>query len=215
MSEGPTDGSGAPPKSSGDDWLVRRCLAGETRAFDALVIKYQTRVQRLIARWVRDPHWVEDLTQETFIKAYRALPDFRGDAQFYTWLYRIAVNTAKKHLMVQGKKPQLMASPPPDEGDETFSAHGDSTEQYTDHNTPESVLASQEIAQAVERALQALPDDQREAVTLREVEGMSYEDIAAVMDTPIGTVRSRIYRAREAISKVIRPMLMHSTGKRW
>ncbi len=200
---------------SGDTWLISQFLAGDSRAFDALVIKYQTRVQRLIARWVRDPHWVEDLTQETFIKAYRALPDFRGEAQFYTWLYRIAVNAAKKHLIAQGKKPQLMASPWSEESDETFSPSWDSIEQYTDHNTPESVLASQEIAQAVERALQALPDDQREAVTLREVEGMSYEDIAAVMDCPIGTVRSRIFRAREAISKVIQPMLTQSTGKRW
>ena len=209
----PSPNQGLP--QTGDAWLVSRCLAGEPRAFDALVIKYQTRVQRLISRWVRDPHTVEDLAQETFIKAYRALPEFRGEAQFYTWLYRIAVNTAKKHLIVQGRKPQMVNVQSPDDGDETFSAEWDSIETSTDHNTPESVLASQEIARAVEQALQALPEDQREAVTLREVEGMSYEDIANVMASPIGTVRSRIYRAREAISKAIQPMLTHSSGKRW
>lgn len=206
-----------PKGSSGhaDALLVEQTLQGQTRAFDFLVIKYQYRVQRLIGRWVRDAGAVEDLTQETFIKAYQALPQFRGDSQFYTWLYRIAVNAAKKHLMAQRTHITTVSLDAQDEEGETFSRSLHSTQELADHNTPEALLASAQIAQAVQQALADLPEDLRQAVTLREVEGMSYEDIAQLMGCPIGTVRSRIFRAREAVSKVIKTMLSKQAGKRW
>lgn len=198
-----------------DEWLVQRAQSGDTRAFDMLVIKYQTRVRRLILRFVKDPGVAEELAQETFIKAYQALAQFRGEARFYTWLYRIAVNAAKKHVMTP-KHQMVMRSLDLDEGDaETFSGRADSMESLTDHNTPEAILASREIAQAVQRVLKDLPEDLRQAVSLREMDGMSYEDIAQTMSCPIGTVRSRIFRAREAIAKAIQPMLEKQTGKRW
>ncbi len=202
-----------PREPDSDAMLVERTVAGDQRAFELLVIKYQRRVERLIGRMVRDVDIVEDIAQETFIRAYRALHQFRGDAQFYTWLYRIAVNTAKKFLldMKRDRTVSDSALGPKDDDDETFRPRN---EPSTDE-TPESVLAAKEIGQAVTDALAALPEDLRQAITLREMEGMSYEDIAQLMACPIGTVRSRIFRAREAISAKVRPMLDKQTGKRW
>jgi RNA polymerase sigma-70 factor (ECF subfamily) len=193
--------------------LVERTVAGDARAFELLVIKYQRRVQRLIGRMVRDSDLVEDIAQETFIRAYRALHQFRGDAQFYTWLYRIAVNTAKKFLLDLKRNPVVSESSlkSADEEDETSRAGNEPT---TDE-TPESVLAAREIAAVVNAAMEVLPEDLRQAVTLREIEGLTYEEIAQVMDCPIGTVRSRIFRAREAISAKVKPLLENQSGKRW
>ncbi|MBX9871385.1 MAG: RNA polymerase sigma factor RpoE [Burkholderiaceae bacterium] len=203
----------APPAADSDAQLVARTLAGDDRAFELLVLKYQRRIQRLIARMVRDVDLVEDIAQESFIRAYRALHQFRGDAQFYTWLYRIAVNTAKKTLLDLKHDPLLTeaALRPAGDDDETFQPGNEPIAE----ETPESLLAAREIAAAVQAALEALPEDLRQAVTLREIEGLSYEDIATVMACPIGTVRSRIFRAREAISARVRPMLDRQTGKRW
>lgn len=203
-----------PTPDNSDLMLVERAVAGDQGAFELLVIKYQRRVQRLIGRMVRDVDLVEDIAQETFIRAYRALHQFRGDAQFYTWLYRIAVNTAKKFLLELKRDPTVSESAFKaniDDDDETSWA---ASEPTTDE-TPESVLAAKEVVTAVNAALQALPDDLRQALTLREIEGLSYEDISAVMNCPIGTVRSRIFRAREAISAKVKPMLEQQTGKRW
>ncbi len=206
-----------PPVASGgndsDLLLVERTLAGDQRAFELLVVKYQSRIQRLIGRMVRDVDLVEDIAQETFIRAYRALHQFRGDAQFYTWLYRIAVNTAKKSLMELKHAPTVLEGgfPGSDDEDETSQPRN---EPMMDE-TPESVLAAKEIAGVVNAAMEALPEDLRQAVTLREIEGLTYDEIAAIMNCPIGTVRSRIFRAREAISSRIRPMLENQTGKRW
>ncbi len=196
--------------------LVQRTLAGEQRAFDLLVIKYQRRVERLIGRMVRDVDLVPDIAQETFVRAYRALAQFRGDAQFYTWLYRIAVNTAKKQLLELKRDPLVFQSQlQSGDDDETSSFERELNAQVADEETPDAVLASKEIAQAVNAALEALPEELRMAITLREMEGMSYEEIAQTLDCPIGTVRSRIFRAREAISNRIKPMLEHQSGKRW
>ena len=202
-----------PPSGDSDAQLVERTLAGDAKAFELLVIKYQRRIQRLIARMVRDVDLVEDIAQETFIRAYRALHQFRGEAQFYTWLYRIAVNTAKKALLDLKHDPLVTeaALRPEGDDDETFQPGREPIAE----ETPETLLAAREIAEAVQAALEALPEDLRQAVTLREIEGLSYEDIAAVMNCPIGTVRSRIFRAREAISARVRPMLERQTGKRW
>jgi RNA polymerase sigma-70 factor (ECF subfamily) len=201
------------PAGDSDALLVARTLSGDSRAFELLVIKYQRRIQRLIARMVRDVDLVEDIAQETFIRAYRALHQFRGEAQFYTWLYRIAVNTAKKTLLDFKNDPLVTeaALRPAGDDDETFQPGNEPIAE----ETPETLLAAREIAEAVQAALDALPEDLRQAVTLREIEGLSYEDIAAVMACPIGTVRSRIFRAREAISAKVRPMLERQTGKRW
>lgn len=202
--------SRAPDNS--DHHLVERAVAGDQRAFELLVIKYQRRIERLIGRMVRDVDLVEDIAQDTFIRAWRALHQFRGDAQFYTWLYRIAVNTAKKALLDLKRNPTVRGSvTDSDEEDETSRREN----ELTTEETPESVYAAKEIAAAVNAAMEALPDDLRQAVTLREIEGLSYEEISAVMDCPIGTVRSRIFRAREAISERVRPMLEHQAGKRW
>ena len=196
-----------------DAVLVQRTVAGDQRAFELLVIKYQRRIQRLIARMVRDVDLVEDIAQESFIRAYRALPQFRGEAQFYTWLYRIAVNTAKKALMDMKRDPVVTqtALKSSDDEDETFGLEND----LSSSETPESALQAKEIAQAVNAAIEALPEELRQAVTLREIEGLSYEEIAQAMDCPIGTVRSRIFRAREAISTRLKPMLDNQSGKRW
>jgi RNA polymerase sigma-70 factor (ECF subfamily) len=193
--------------------LVERTVAGDQRAFELLVIKYQRRIQRLIGRMVRDVDLVEDIAQETFIRAYRALHQFRGDAQFYTWLYRIAVNTAKKTLMELKHDPTVSESSfkSADDEDETSRPRNEPTSD----ETPESVLAAKEIGAVVNAAMEALPEDLRQAVTLREIEGLTYEEIAVMMSCPIGTVRSRIFRAREAISAKIRPMLESQIGKRW
>ncbi|MDD0838501.1 RNA polymerase sigma factor RpoE [Curvibacter sp. HBC61] len=206
-----TEPSTAPEGS--DLLLVQRTVAGDQRAFELLVIKYQRRVARLVARMVRDADLVDDVVQETFIRAYRALHQFRGDAQFYTWLYRIAVNTAKKALVDLRRNPVMNESAlrGRDEEDETSRVEN---ELSTDE-TPETVLAAKEIGAAVNAAMEALPEDLRHAVTLREIEGLSYEDIAEVMNCPIGTVRSRIFRAREAISAKVKPLLTNQSGKRW
>ncbi len=211
--------SGSPPLSvrtaatDSDLMLVERAVAGDQGAYELLVIKYQRRIQRLIGRMVRDVDLVEDIAQETFIRAYQALHQFRGDAQFYTWLYRIAVNTAKKFLMELKRDPTVSenAFKSNDDGDETSSAGN----EPINNETPESVLAAKEIAIAVDAALAALPEDLRQALTLREIEGLSYEEISEVMACPVGTVRSRIFRAREAISDIVKPMLERQTGKRW
>jgi RNA polymerase sigma-70 factor, ECF subfamily len=206
----------APQPPDSDVMLVQRTLAGESRAFDLLVIKYQRRVERLIGRMVRDVDLVPDIAQETFIRAYRALAQFRGDAQFYTWLYRIAVNTAKKQLLELKRDPLIYQSQMKSlEDDETSGSERELNPGVADAETPEAVLASKEIAQAVNSAMDALPDELRMAISLREIEGLSYEEIAQALDCPIGTVRSRIFRAREAISNRIKPMLDHQTGKRW
>ena len=197
-----------------DALLVERAQHGDTRAYELLVIKYQRRVERLVARMVRDADLVPDITQETFIHAWRALGQFRGEAQFYTWLYRIAVNTAKKMLLGLKRNrilPESALQSADSTDDETFHRE---REPITD-STPETELAAREIAEAVQLALADLPEDLRQAVTLREIEGLSYEEIARAMNCPIGTVRSRIFRAREAISARIKPLLSHQTGKRW
>ena len=195
-----------------DLMLVERTVAGDQKAFELLVIKYQRRIQRLIGRMVRDVDLVEDIAQETFIRAYKALHQFRGDAQFYTWLYRIAVNTAKKSLM-ELKRDRTVSESffKSDDDDETKT----SKNELTADETPESVFAAKEIAAMVNSALLDLPEDLRLAVTLREIEGLSYEEISVAMSCPIGTVRSRIFRAREAISAKVKPMLENQSGKRW
>ncbi|MEO5672090.1 MAG: RNA polymerase sigma factor RpoE [Ramlibacter sp.] len=204
----------APPSPADTDlMLVERTVAGDQRAFELLVMKYQRRIERLIGRMVRDTDLVEDIAQETFIRAYRALAQFRGEAQFYTWLYRIAVNTAKKALGDLKRDPLVSenALRGGDEEDETSAVEN----ELTTAETPETVLAAKEIATAVNSAMEALPEDLRQAVTLREIEGLSYEEIAEVMNCPIGTVRSRIFRARESISAKIKPLLENQSGKRW
>jgi RNA polymerase sigma-70 factor (ECF subfamily) len=204
-----------PPESADPDkLLVERAQHGDARAYELLVIKYQRRVERLIARMVRDVDLVPDIAQETFIRAWRALGQYRGEAQFYTWLYRIAVNTAKKMLLGLKRNRIVTESalqPANDDDDETFRRE---TEPTTD-STPETELAAREIAETVQLVLNRLPEDLRQAVTLREIEGLSYEEIAQAMNCPIGTGRSRIFRAREAISAQIKPLLSHQTGKRW
>ena len=195
-----------------DAILVERTVAGDQKAFELLVIKYQRRIQRLIGRMVRDVDLVEDIAQETFIRAYRALAQFRGEAQFYTWLYRIAVNTAKKALMDLKRDPTV--------SENSFkSADDDETSplenELTSSETPDAVLASKEIAQIINTAMEALPHELRQAITLREIEGLSYEEISEAMNCPIGTVRSRIFRAREAISEKVKPLLENQSGKRW
>jgi RNA polymerase sigma-70 factor (ECF subfamily) len=203
----------APNNNHSDALLVERAAAGDKRAFELLVVKYQRRVERLIARMVRDNRLVEDITQETFLRAYRALHQFRGDAQFYTWLYRIAVNTAKKFLLDLKRDPTALSNSIEriDEEDETSRPNN---EPITEE-TPESQFAAKEIAEVVNRAMASLPEDLRQAVTLREIEGLSYEEIALVMNCPVGTVRSRIFRAREAISVQVKPLLENQSGKRW
>ena len=184
-----------------DHELVQRVQQGDSAAFDLLVRKYQHRVIALIGRYVNDWSECQDVAQETFLRAYRALDGFRGDAQFYTWLHRIAVNTAKNHLVSAGRRP------PTGDIDVADAEQFDSGIRLRDNDTPERELMRQEVEQTVLRAVQALPEELREAITLREVEGMSYEDIAERMDCPIGTVRSRIFRAREAIDAELRPLL--------
>ncbi len=208
-----TPTASTPNANDSDLHLVQRTVAGDQKAYGLLVLKYQRRIERLIGRMVRDVDLVPDLAQETFLRAYRALPQFRGDAQFYTWLYRIAVNTAKKAMVELSRNPVMTESAlrGKDDDDETYVPG----RELTTDETPETVIAAKEIAQAVNTAMDALPEDLRQAIVLREIEGMSYEDIAAAMDCPIGTVRSRIFRAREAISAKVKPMLERQSGKRW
>nr|WP_269156052.1 RNA polymerase sigma factor RpoE [Pandoraea apista] len=193
-----------------DQALVERVQKGDKAAFELLVAKYHRKIIRLVSRLVRDAAEVEDVTQEAFIKAYRALPQFRGESAFYTWLYRIAVNTAKNHLATQGRRAPTSTEANAEEA-ETFAE----ADQLRDINTPESMLMSKQIAQTVNTAMEALPDELRTAITLREIEGLSYEEIAEAMGCPIGTVRSRIFRAREAIASRLRPLLDTPDGKRW
>ncbi|WUR16304.1 RNA polymerase sigma factor RpoE [[Empedobacter] haloabium] len=193
-----------------DQLLVERVQAGERQAFDLLVSKYQRRLMRLVARIVRDPAEAEDVVQETFIKAFRALRHFRGDAAFYTWLYRIGINTAKNYLSTQSRRTSGAA-----DVEAAAAEAGEGGGGPRDINTPESVLASKQIAQTVNAAMDALPVDLRTAILLREIEGMSYEEISAIMSCPIGTVRSRIFRAREVIAEKLRPLLDVPIDKRW
>jgi RNA polymerase sigma-70 factor, ECF subfamily len=195
-----------------DALLVERTVAGDQKAFELLVIKYERRIQRLIGRMVRDVDLVEDIAQETFIRAYRALAQFRGEAQFYTWLYRIAVNTAKKALMDLKRDPTISENSfKSGEDDETSPLEN----ELISSETPDAVLASKEIVEMVNAAMEALPEELRQAITLREIEGLSYEEISQAMNCPIGTVRSRIFRAREAISEKVKPLLENQSGKRW
>lgn len=189
------------PETNADQLLVERVQKGDKRAFDLLVLKYQHKILTIISRFVRDHSEVQDVAQEAFIKAYRALPNFRGDSAFYTWLYRIAINTAKNHLVSRGRRP------PASDVDADEADFYSGSDALKDINTPEASIATEQLKQAVDQAIAELPEDLRTAVSLREFEAMSYEDIAAVMDCPVGTVRSRIFRAREAIDKVIRPLL--------
>ena len=184
-----------------DQQLVERVQQGDKKAFDLLVSKYQQRILNLVGRFVRNQNDAMDVTQEAFLKAYRALPNFRGDSAFYTWMYRIAVNTAKNYLAVQSRRPM--------ETDQDYDEieQIDSSGVLKEQSTPEHMLLRDEIQDTVVNAIEALPEDLRTAITLREVEGLSYEEIAAVMDCPIGTVRSRIFRAREAIDKQLKPLV--------
>jgi RNA polymerase sigma-70 factor, ECF subfamily len=190
--------------------LVDRAQHGDKKAFELLVVKYQRKLMRLISRLIRDQAEAEDVVQEAFIKAYRALPQFRGDSAFYTWLYRIGINTAKNYLVTQGRRAPTSTEADVEEA-ETF----DDGDQLRDINTPESMLATKQIAETVNLAMEVLPDELRMAITLREIEGLSYEDIAEAMHCPIGTVRSRIFRAREAIAEKLRPLLDTAGDKRW
>jgi RNA polymerase sigma-70 factor (ECF subfamily) len=193
-----------------DQQLVERAQRGDKRAFELLVAKYQRKLGRLLSRFVRDPAEVEDVTQEAFIKAYRALPGFRGESAFYTWLYRIGINTAKNYLVALGRRA------PTTTGFDNEEAEGfEDADQLRDANTPESELEGKEIAATVNRAMDALPKDLRTAITLREIEGLSYEEIASVMNCPVGTVRSRIFRARDAIAAELRPLLGTDKDRRW
>ena len=193
-----------------DQRLVERVQNGDKHAFDLLVINYQRKLARLLSHFIRDAAEVEDVTQEAFIKAYRALPSFRGDSAFYTWLYRIGINTAKNFLVSQGRKVPTI------EG-----INNEDAEDFEDNsllkevNTPESELMSKQIAQTVSKSLDALPEELRSAIVLREIDGLSYEEIASIMNCPVGTVRSRIFRAREAISEQLRPLLGTSKDRRW
>ena len=191
-----------------DQQLVERAQHGDKLAFELLVIKYQRKLLRLIGRLVRDPAEAEDVTQDAFIKAYRALGSFRGDSAFYTWLYRIGVNTAKNHLMNQGRR--MPTSIGVEEAE-----YIEGNDLLQDMNTPEAELLSREIARTVNDSMDDLPEELKTAIRLREIEGLSYEDIATVMNCPIGTVRSRIFRAREAISHKLKPLLEVLGSKRW
>jgi len=193
-----------------DRQLVKRAQKGDKRAFGLLVSKYQRKLARLLSRLIRDPAEVEDIAQEAFVKAYRALPSFRGDSAFYTWLYRIGINTAKNHLVALGRRAPTTTEFNTDEA-EGF----EDGEQLRDINTPESVLMSKQIADTVAEAMDDLPEELRMAITMREIEGLSYEDIAAAMNCPIGTVRSRIFRARDAIAAKLRPLIDTDEDKRW
>jgi RNA polymerase sigma-70 factor (ECF subfamily) len=193
-----------------DRQLVERAQRGDKRAFELLVEKYQRKLARLLSRFIRDPAEVEDVTQEAFIKAYRALPAFRGESAFYTWLYRIGINTAKNYLMAMGRR-----APTSTEVEAEEAEGFEEGEQLRDINTPESLLLSNEIAETVNSTIEQLPEELRTAIQLREIEGMSYEDIAQVMNCPIGTVRSRIFRARESIAADLRPLLGTDENRRW
>lgn len=187
--------------AASDQQLVERVQAGDKTAFDLLVIKYQHKIMSLVSRYVRDHAEVQDVTQEAFIKAYKALPRFRGDSAFYTWLYRIAINTAKNYLMAKSRRP------PGSDVDLEDAEFYESAGSLRDVASPENELFGEELKAVVNRAIAQLPEDLRTAVTLREFDGLSYEEIADVMECPVGTVRSRIFRAREAIDKALAPLM--------
>lgn len=193
-----------------DRQLVERAQRGDKHAFELLVSKYQRKLSRLLSRFVKDQAEVEDVAQEAFVKAYRALPSFRGDSAFYTWLYRIGINTAKNYLVALGRR-----APTITEFDAQEAEEFEGGDQLRDMNTPESALMTKQIADTVNDAMEQLPEELRAAIQLREIEGLSYEEIAAAMDCPIGTVRSRIFRAREAIAERLRPLLDTQGDKRW
>lgn len=193
-----------------DQQLVERAQRGDKHAFELLVAKYQRRLGRLISRFVRDSAEAEDVTQEAFIKAYRALPAFRGESAFYTWLYRIGINTAKNYLLALGRR-----APTSTQFDAEDSEEFEDAGLLQEVSTPENELMSKQVVEVVNSSLQQLPDDLRTALTLREIEGLSYEEIAEVMNCPIGTVRSRIFRAREAIATNLRPLLGTNKDQRW
>lgn len=193
-----------------DQVLVERAQSGDKHAFELLVVKYQRKLARLLSRFIRDPAEVEDVAQEAFIKAYRALPAFRGESAFYTWLYRIGINTAKNYLVAMGRR-----APTTTEFDSEEAENFEGSDLLHDINTPESELMTKEIAQTVNEAMEGLPEELKTAIMLREIEGLSYEDIANIMSCPIGTVRSRIFRAREAIAQKLRPLLDTSENRRW
>jgi len=193
-----------------DQQLVERAQRGEKHAFELLVSKYQRKLARLLSRFIRDPTEVEDVTQEAFIKAYRALPTFRGDSAFYTWLYRIGINTAKNYLVAMGRR-----APTTTDIDSEEAEGFEDGDQLRDLNTPENQMMSRQVAETVNQTLEELPEELRTAITLREIEGLSYEDIASIMNCPIGTVRSRIFRAREAIAERLRPLLGTRKDRRW
>ena len=198
-------GSGTLALSDGDDKLVKRAKKGDSRAFDLLVLKYQGRVTQLVSRYLNNAAEVEDVTQEAFIKAYRALPNFRGDSAFYTWLYRIAANAAKNHLVALGRRPTSdMAL----DDLEVFDVPG----RLKDHESPDEVIMGQQLEMLISRTIEELPVELRTALTLREFEGLSYEEIADVLECPIGTVRSRIFRAREAIDVKVAQQLQGNEG---
>jgi len=184
-----------------DQELVLKVQGGDKKAFDLLVLKYQQKIANLISRYIRDPHEVLDVTQEAFIKAYRAIPQFRGDSAFYTWLYRIAINTAKNYLVAQGRRP------PMDDVEAETAEQMDIGVRLKETGTPENLVLTEEISMTVQQAIEDLPEDLRTAIILRELEGMSYEEIANAMSCPVGTIRSRIFRAREAIDKRLSPLL--------
>jgi len=194
-----------------DQQLVERAQRGDKRAFDLLVVKYQRKLARLLSQFIHDAAEVEDVTQETFIKAYRSLSSFRGDSAFYTWLYRIGINTAKNFLVAQKRR----ASTTTNEFDIEAAENFEEGNQLRELNTPENELMSKQIAQTVHQALQALPEELRSAITLREIEGLSYEEIASIMSCPTGTVRSRIFRAREAIADKLQSVMEIGKDKRW
>jgi len=193
-----------------DQILVEQVQRGDKRAFELLVAKYQRKIFRLLSRLIRDAAEIEDVAQEAFIKAYRALPNFRGESAFYTWLYRIAINTAKNYLVAQGRRAPTSTETEIDEA-ENF----DEGDQLRDVNTPDSMLLSKQVGEAVNRAIERLPEDLRTAIVLRELEGMSYDEIATAMNCPVGTVRSRIFRAREAVAAELRPLLGTREDQRW
>lgn len=198
------------PERDEDFLIVQRVQAGDKKAYNLLVAKYQRRVSRLLTRMVKNQEDIDDVVQDTFIKAYRAIGNFRGESAFYTWIYRIAINTAKNHLVTQNRRPTTL-NDSNDDDSETFEDNS----ALSNIDTPESLMQTKQIGQAVNDAMAALPDDLREAIIMREIDGLSYEEIASAMDCPIGTVRSRIFRAREAISQKIKPLLDPKGDKRW
>ena len=193
-----------------DQALVERAQAGDMKAFETLYSKYQRKLHRLLSRLIHDQAEIEDVAQEAFIKAYRALPTFRAESAFYTWLYRIGVNTAKNYLVTKGRR-----APTTTDFDSEDAENFEEASQLRDNNTPERILHSKQVGDTVNNAMQALTEDLRDAIFMREIDGLSYEEIAERMNCPIGTVRSRIFRAREAISARVKPLLENQSGKRW